>query len=270
MKYTRELLFTILLLMVIVLTDSLFPQQFIRRNLDRFISPLQQIVYTSGLKGIRFVDFIFTFDDVYRENETLKDQLREQFAIQTENGRLKEENSLLRNQLKVNLNNVEPQLTAPVLGLDTSGTDTYMIIGLGSDDGVSLDMVAILDSNLIGKVVSVTSHRSKIIPVTAVSNKIPVRIVNDQGNTLTDGLIQGNFNVAIELIQLANSEASIHQGDRIYTSGIDGIYPEGLFVGTVESVQTDQSNTFKIARIQYYWKFSTVHTVFLVHAVNPS
>ena len=62
------------------------------------------------------------------------------------------------------------------------------------------------------------------------------------------------------------SAADVHRGDDVLTSGIDGIYPKGLVVGRVESVDRS-GGTYKTIRVRPAVDFSALEEVLVV--VSP-
>ena len=59
-------------------------------------------------------------------------------------------------------------------------------------------------------------------------------------------------------------EASILEGDSIETSGIGGIYPKGIKIGTIKEVINTKNSTDRYARVETAVDFEKLETVLII------
>lgn len=124
-------------------------------------------------------------------------------------------------------------------------------IDKGEKDGIQVDMAVISNQGLIGRI-SKTGYSSSIVKLlTASSNdmKVAVDIKNETG--IIHGIID-DYLESESLIQVNNisKNAEINIEDKVYTNGLGGIYPSGIYIGKVVEVTTDSLGLNKIVKIK--------------------
>jgi len=120
----------------------------------------------------------------------------------------------------------------------------------GERDGIKLDMAVISNNNLIGRVIKTTNSSSVIKLLSASSNDMKVAVVVKTENNEINGIID-DYLENEKLIQENNilKDADIKIGDKVYTNGLGGIYPSGIYIGEVVSVEEDSLGLNKVLKI---------------------
>jgi rod shape-determining protein MreC len=170
--------------------------------------------------------------------------------------RLNQVNSLLQSLLGVHNSESEMRkilielersiLPARIIGIDASNVWKSLVINKGSLDGVKKDMV-VLDKQgqLVGRVVDpVTFKQSRIQMITDTESGVHVK---PEGKNV-HGIIRGIGNGQCGLEYVHATDTWIVEGDRLITTGFDGIYMPGVLVGHVISVE-DKISLFKEVRV---------------------
>jgi len=169
--------------------------------------------------------------------------------LQKEVFRLNQENSLLRGMLRTYKTEKEMTdllleleggiLPARVIGLDASNIWKSLVINKGTMDGVKKDMV-ILDKQgyLVGRVVEPISFKQARVQM-ITDTESGVHVI-PQGKDVP-GIINGIGNGQCKLEYVLATDTLIEEGDRLITTGFDGIYMPGVLVGYVVSVETNVS-----------------------------
>ena len=106
-------------------------------------------------------------------------------------------------------------------------------------------------TGLICKVVSCTNYTSvvKLITTSDTDNKISVSIVSE-GEKL-NGLINGyDYKSKLLEVEGISNTKTVRVGDIVYTSGLGGVFPSGILIGTVESITTDSYDLSKIINVK--------------------
>jgi rod shape-determining protein MreC len=164
--------------------------------------------------------------------------------LQEEMFRLNQENSLLRSILRIYRTEKEMLdlllefegsiLPARIVGMDASNVWKSLVINKGSLDGVKKDMV-VLDKkgHLVGRVVDPVSFKQSRVQM-ITDNQSGVYVVPEEKNV--PGIINGIGNGQCKLEYILATDTSIVEGDRLITTGFDGIYIPGVLVGHVVSV----------------------------------
>ena len=125
-----------------------------------------------------------------------------------------------------------------VINRDISNYTGMIVINVGSDDGVQPNMTVIADKGLVGNVVSVTSNTAKVQTIVDPASSVSCII-----STSKDELVQDTS---------------------IETSGLGGIYPKGIHVGTIKEVVNTKNPTDKYATIETAVDFSKLDTVLVI------
>ena len=117
-------------------------------------------------------------------------------------------------------------------------------------------------TGLIGKIIRTTTFTSEVRLITTsdTNNKISVSISN--GNNKINGLINryDYENNLLEVEGISNTE-EVNVGDFVYTSGLGGVFPSGILIGTVESITTDEYDLAKIINVKPSADFNDINYV---------
>jgi rod shape-determining protein MreC len=176
----------------------------------------------------------FDLVHVRRENTALKDQLerlRLEQASVVEDAR---QGQRLQQLLGFKEHYIYQTLAAQVIG--TSGTDESAIIYIdkGSNDGLRTDMPVMTGDGIVGRLKDVFPTTSQLQLISDATSAVGVILES----TRTRGIMKGSTYGQVQVINVSPDDR-IKPGQKFITSGGDQIFPRGMPVGTVESVQPD-------------------------------
>lgn len=123
------------------------------------------------------------------------------------------------------------------------GRDPYshrLFIDRGAVQGVKPGSPVADETGVVGQITRVHPLVSEVTLLTNPDQAIPVQVVRNGLRAVAFG--GGNAGTLELRYMPANAE--VHPGDRLVTSGIDGIYPAGLAVASVMSVERDEEHSF--------------------------
>ncbi len=170
---------------------------------------------------------------VNRENQALKNRI-----VNLERQLIAREESQRQNlQLRKLLNFQEEHQLSPhttianVIGRDASGFSRLIFIDHGTRDLIKIHDPALTPGGIVGQVIMTSPFSAKIMLITDSNSSCDVLVQR----TRERGVLQGDNQELCWLSYLMRS-ADIQIGDKIITSGMDGVYPKGIPVGTVVSV----------------------------------
>ena len=124
-----------------------------------------------------------------------------------------------------------------------NGRDPYsrkVVIGKGSQDGLSAGSPVVDQDGVVGQVTRTHALLSEVTLLTDKEQAIPVQVVRNGLRAVAFG---GGASGMLELRFMA-ANAEIQNGDKLVTSGIDGTYPPGLPVATVARIERDAAYAF--------------------------
>lgn len=226
-------------------------------------SPIQESISSS-------VDFFSSLMGKYQalveareQNESLKNRIA---VLETENSRLREfevENKRLAELLHFSENQKLNGIAARVIGHDAVNWVESVIVDAGLANGVKRGMPAVDGSGgVVGRIVSVTSGAAQVLLITDRSSGVDVLLQDSRAR----GILRGADKNLCEL-SFVDSEAQVAVGDRVITSGMDGIYPKGLTIGVVSAAEKDPRGMFQKVQITPQVQFKRLEEVLVI--ANP-
>jgi rod shape-determining protein MreC len=150
---------------------------------------------------------------------------------------------------------------ARVIGVGQGGWSHYYTLNRGEADGVGLRAVAVTGEGVVGQVYAVTARSSRLMPITEPSSAVSVRLRRSRDTGVLEGV--GEWRCEVRYL---SPEADVKIGDEVITSGLGGVYPAGLRVGTVVSVIADEHIPGKIARVEPSVGIGKIENVLLLSA----
>lgn len=212
----------------------------VRENLMTLLHPLQMVANAPA--GIyHFTDEYFsTHHHLLNENARLKKQaLMQDITLQRLNV-LSIENSNLRSLLDAKQSLVETSTLAEIIHVGRDSFTKKIIVNRGKNHNVATGAAAVDAKGVIGQVTRTYPSSSEITLITDKSLAIPVQIERNGLRAIAFGKGRDN---SLDLPYLP-ANVDIRRGDKLVTSGIDGVYPAGLAVATVTEMKTTQDSPF--------------------------
>jgi rod shape-determining protein MreC len=155
------------------------------------------------------------------------------------------ENRRLRELLGLKSERPDFVTSAEVFARDPGRWFQILWINKGSDDGLEKDMVAVTPSGVVGRVHRVLGGSSSVILVTDVNSSLAVRLQSSRAEGILEG--QGGTSCFLKYIP---AEVEVAVGDRVISSGLDGIFPEGLMLGYVTDVKSGEGGMFQVIEVE--------------------
>lgn len=177
---------------------------------------------------------------VRQENDQLRQQVDELASLQAqlaEANRQVEELKQL-NELK-SLTSSYDLITSTVLSRSQDSWNNLLVLDVGSKDGVGVNYAVITPEGLIGKIQKVMETTSVVKLITSEDglNKVSVKIEISEGTVVDAILERYDSNEQAFVVKLLNSSSTVTESMRVITSGMGGVFPSGLLVGTVKKVE---------------------------------
>lgn len=238
---------------------------FLENVVNVIVTPAQSAV-TKADKGIkRFFSYFSDIDKLKEENSTLKeenqkltDKVRSAQSAEAENETLRSMLGLKKNLTEFNLE------AAEVIARDPGNWFNIITVNKGSSDGVMLDQTVISSGNaLVGRVFEVGSNWSKIMTITDPECSAGAFIERSGEYGVTEGDSKLELEGKCRLSYISKN-TNILVGDTLVTSGLGGIFPKGLLIGKVQSINTDVQGISQYAVVVPACDFSKAEYVFII------
>jgi len=195
---------------------------------------------------------------ISRENDTLKQRVSQlEVALQRERA-LSGQTRVLQELLE--LKKETPLATTPAAVIASGASPDFrtMTLDKGSSQGLTADMAVIAPAGIVGRVVLPTPRAAKV-QLIIDRNAAAAGLVE---RTRAQGVVVGTGGDRLRFEYLPGT-ADLKTGDRVVTSGIDGIYPKGFVIGQIESIERS-AGEFSTVLIRPAVNLSALETVLVV------
>ena len=209
--------------------------------------------------------------DVEKSNDVLETSIDRIDSIEAENIELRRQLDALKEELNINytLSDYE-YLNATVISRNVGYWYNKLTINKGIYNGVEKDMV-ISSKGLIGRVVKTSTFTSdvRLITTSDTNNKISVHVSNGDNNLY--GVINGyDYKKSVLELEGISNTKDVNVGDYVYTSGLGGIFPAGILIGTVTEITTDSYDLAKIMKVTPSVDFNDINYVSILKRKSDS
>ncbi|MCC8097430.1 MAG: rod shape-determining protein MreC [Eubacterium sp.] len=252
-----------------ITTNRLAPSIF-EKTFGFVLTPVQGAVYSVGNWFSSRFSAVTNTDDLIKENEEMKLEIEK---LKLENSRielLEKDNKKLSGLLELSEKYKAYGTTgARIIGKDPGNWYDVFIIDKGSSDGLAQNMVVIADGGLVGRIRECGFNYSQVVSI--IDDTDSVSAVSPRtGDT---GYVKGDLNskgmCKMELIDITSK---ITEGDEIATSHYSSVYPEGISIGKVVSIENASDTSTKTAVIEPIVDFEHLDSVLVIttYIDNPN
>lgn len=241
--WVRLCFFAFLSVVMLIVDTRMRALDAVRDVVSVALYPFQQamLLPRDGIKHV--ADFFEVNSSGQQEVETLRRQRIEMAQATTQAAQLAAENAQLRRLLGASERAQVPAVLVQVLFEARDPFSRRLIVDRGTRAGVQAGMPLIDDGGVVGQVIRASALTSEVALLTDRAQSIPIQVLRNGLRGVTHGG-EGGGRLGLRFMA---ADADIQVGDTLVTSGLDGVYPEGLPVAVVEVVERDAG--FGYARV---------------------
>jgi len=256
-------IFLILFILIIVLVViNLIPG--LNKGLGNFVykifSPIEKLFSNIGKGFVGFFQMLISIGNLNQENIELK---QKNLTLETEIAQLKEvkkENDFLKQTLEISKTEYVIEEVATVVGKDIQGIQDWVLINKGSNDDIKEGMIAISQEKaLVGRIIEALEGYSKVMLISHKDSTVSAILENSR----TEGLVKRSEKGGLFMDFIPNTE-KIEINEKVITSGMDNLYPKGIIVGTIESIDLSDNQIFQKIIISPAINFSKLENVIII------
>ena len=196
-----------------------------------------------------FQKYFTSIEELDSENEELRGQVNDLQNQLADSNAVKEENLRLKEYIGIKKLYPSFELTeALIIGSESENYMTVITLNKGKDHGIDVGMAVMVKEGLVGSVCEVGSSWCKMRLLSESSASVGA-CVQRSGET---GIVCGDISLKGKgecYFKYLSPDADIKVGDAVYTGSEGSIYPEGLIIGYVTEVTTNDSLRTKEARV---------------------
>lgn len=230
----RLIVYTLLSIILILIDSRLHILEPFRATVRTFLSPVQHVVnlpftafetVNNFFSGKGFVSA--ELDTLHRENErllVLVDQIEE----------LKAQNAELRRLLDLRDSRAfEETIVAEIQGEVGDQFSRNVLLDQGSNTGIVPGMPVLDATGLLGQIARTYPKQSELLLITSKNVQVPILFERTGLRAIAEGIGEKDA-MRVLFVPL---DSDVRMGDRIVTSGIDGVFPRSTPVGTVTNIR---------------------------------
>ncbi len=235
----------------------------VRGAFQTVTSPVRYLGSTiaSPFKGIANVVTNLTTDQATLSE--LQDQIDE---LQARNVELEEaEQTAVRLQELLDLQDTY-SLQSTAANVISSSTDSWtstITIDKGSTSGLEVGMPVTSATGVIGQIIEVSATTSTVRLLTDESSSVSAMIQS----TRSQGMLVGSATGEVTLTLISTSE-DVEVGDTVVTSGLGGVFPKGLAIGTVTSVESSSGSLYLDITVELFASSGSYEEVLVITSLT--
>ena len=199
-----------------------------RRAVDAVAAPVGGTLSSPVRWTHSGLDFIRGYWDAVGENRRLRAELAEDRQLRDSLAATQVENQRLKAVLGIRTDPPLPHVAAETIFDSRGAFANTRLANVGRDKGVTEGDPVVSEHGLVGRIVGVSDHVSRVLLLTDDESHTPVLLVRTNGRAILSG--DGGSSPKLDYIR---SSLGLKDGDRVLTSGDGGVFPRGLPVGVV-------------------------------------
>lgn len=224
-----------------------------------FTGPFQEI----AAHAIRFASEIwhhyFYLVTVAQTNDRLEQALKGTAQFQNQCMELALSNQRLRHLLNFKVKSPRPLIAAEVIGRDPSPWFKSVTIDKGASEGVTRGAPVVMAEGIVGMVTDAANHFAKVLLIIDQNSAVDVLLQESRARGVSKGASINQCSLDYVL-----RKYDVTAGDRVVSSGLDGVFPKGLRVGAVEKVVKKNSGVFQEVYVRPFVDFEKLEEVMVL------
>jgi rod shape-determining protein MreC len=265
--HRRPRLIALVILTLLVLGLLSLPSRLalqLKSTLGSFFLPLFGLTQSTrhlgektGLSLVPRQTLLRQIAQLQQENQTLRIQAMQAVEAQRENGQL-------RQSMGFQPQNAWHPKLAHVIGRDPANWWRSLTIDLGGRDGVLINAPVVTAEGLVGRIANIGSRQSQVIAVGDPGCLVAaiVQETRDCG-ILEPATTSPADNTFVDLTHLSRG-TTLKPGQRVFTSGLGGVFPKGILVGEIVDTRTADYGLYSLARVKLIVNLSRLEEVFVI------
>ena len=236
-------------------------------SLRDVLAPAEKGITLVVNKGVGWLAAVKDYGRLQAENQALKQQVDALQAATVQMEEYRQENNRLRALLNYKAANQQAFTftAAPVIGRNPNNWYHTITLGLGSDAGLKKDQVVVTSQGVVGRIIAVSSRTAEVLLILDREGAIGGMIQVNR----TPGIVEGSpdYRGYLQMVHVPR-DAQILPNQVVITSGLGGIFPRGLLLGTVIKTLPEPDGLMQRAIIAPAVDFERLEDVLVITGVK--
>lgn len=234
------------------------PEQFLRDML----APLQNGASVISGNIRNWGAYLQGVDNIRAENEELRKEISELRLQLVDLAEYQQENERLRDLLNMT-EDVSAQfeyVATAVVNRSQSNWYKTLVISGGEDAGFAVGMPVVSAQGLVGRIINTSANTAEVLLITDRDGAISAMVQD----TRTVGVVEGDGETSELSMVHVPYDAEIENYQQIITSGYGGVYPKGLLVGYINSIELQSDGLMLDIDVRSYVDFNRLEEVMVL------
>ena len=271
-KYKNRMIVTAVAIILIVIIGVTSSERMSLSKPEKLIgnilAPVEKFFYNLGKKSSDFFGSIRNIGTMKEENQKLKIKVAE---LEEENRRYEDiigKSEYLKQEAELMKSTKYSLISAQIIGKEPGNWFHRFTIDKGLKDGIKKgDTVIqavesegnIVQEGIVGRIIEVGDNWSKVISIVDENSKISFKVIRTQDGGIISGSVDGKLDG-----YLFDIKADIMKGDKLFTSGLGGIFVKDLYIGEIIDVVKQDEKLMKNIYIEPAIDFKKLYRVFII------
>ncbi|MCQ9210603.1 rod shape-determining protein MreC [Granulicatella seriolae] len=246
------LLLSVIAIVSLIVISINMRSSFITQGINDVTSIVGRVIAYPANSLRNFVEAIDDISNTYTENQQLKQKIATIYELETTLNDLKKDNEKMKEALALqDTLNEKELINATVIARNPDSWLDLITINKGSNQGIEANMSVMSDNGLVGKVLDVNATSARVALLSnSDTSLIRVASMIQSESEPVYGTITG-YDLKTNQLIMSQIKASvdIKIGDKVVTSGLGGVSPSSLYIGTVQEVTMDRYGLYKEVKI---------------------
>ena len=148
---------------------------------------------------------------------------------------------------------------AQIIGRDPLPWFGTVIINKGDADGVHKNMAVLSPSGVVGQTIATSAHSARVLLITDHNSGVDAVVQRSRARGIVEGALDGRC-----VMKYLKRGEDAEVDDRVVTSGLDGIFPKGIIVGTITHVTRGNRGLLQVADVKASAPLEEIEEVLVV------
>ena len=261
-KKSNKNIFYFIIVILFFLVLNLFGQNYLRNIFHSITAPIQNVFWNAGQAITEWTQIIKEFRTLKRDKQDLLKQNQILIGENIRLQKLRQENIYLRQAMEMAKEQEFELILARVIAKNV--VQDELLINKGKRDGISINMPVVTSEKvLVGKINKVYQDFSRVMLVSNNESIFDVWVHISDNAQKIKGIIKGGGQ-GQSFLEFIPIDKKLRIGDIVSTSLLGGIFPQGLFVGTIKSITKDDIAAFQRAEISLAFDITKLDFLFII------
>jgi rod shape-determining protein MreC len=153
---------------------------------------------------------------------------------------------------------------ATVIGSDATGLSRTLILSEGTSSGLRAGMAVVSNQGVVGKLIETSGHASRVLLIDDHNSALDGFDQRSRARGIVAGVVDDGL-----IMKYVDRSEDVRVGDAVVTSGLGGIFPRGLLVGTIKSVNREAPGMFISVAVAAAVNFRSLEQVLVITEQPP-